>query len=186
MAVDGIDDFSLAKRKAARQAGATETRSLPSNEEVEVALQSYLQLYQADEHAARVVHLRACALQMMHALERFNPHLSGPVLEGNAGRYCNIDLHLFTDSPKDVEMFLLNQRFEYKQRHRNIYRGAEPATIVAFLVDTRDADFNISVFAYDDLRLSLRSTVNGRPFRHAGIGPVSAMQHPQPQPTRDA
>ncbi len=182
IAVDGVDDFSLAKRKAARQAGAPETRSLPSNEEVELALQSYLQLYQADEHAARVAHLRSCALQMMCALERFNPQLSGPVLEGNAGRYSSIDLHLFTDSQKDVEIFMLNQGFEYKQRHRNIYRGAEPATIVAFLVGTNDADFNISVFAYNDLRLSLRSTSNGRPFRHAGIGPVTAMQQQEPQP----
>ncbi|UCH48333.1 MAG: hypothetical protein JSU95_00455 [Betaproteobacteria bacterium] len=185
MAVDGIGDLSLAKRKAARQAGATEARSLPSNEEVEVALQSYLQLYQADEHAARVAHLRSCAMQMMRTLERFNPQLSGPVLEGNAGRYSNIDLHLFTDSPKEVELFMLNQGFEYKQRHKNIFRGAEPATIVAFLVGTRDADFNISVFGHNDLRLSLRSTLNGRPFRHAGLESVTAMQRQEQQANHD-
>ena len=40
MAVDGIDDFALAKRKAARQAGALDTRSLPTNEEVEQALRA--------------------------------------------------------------------------------------------------------------------------------------------------
>ena len=176
IAVDGIDDLSLAKRKAARQAGATETRSLPSNEEVEVALKSYLQLYQADEHAERLAHLRACALELMRTLERFNPQLSGPVLEGNAARYSNVDLHLFTDSPKDVELFMLNQGFEYRQRHRDVYRGAQPATVVAFLVATEDADFNVSVFAYDDLRLSLRSTLNGRPFRHAGLESVATMQ----------
>lgn len=176
MAVDGIDDLSLAKRKAARQAGATETRSLPSNEEVEAALESYLKLYQADEHALRLAHLRTCALHMMGILERFNPQLSGPVLEGNAGRYSDIDLHLFTDSPKDVELFMLNKGFEYKQRHRNVYRGAEPATVVAFQVATEDADFNIAVFAYNDLRLSLRATSNGRPFRHAGAASVAAMQ----------
>ena len=41
MAVDGIDDYALAKRKAARQAGAPETRNLPTNEEVEEALRIY-------------------------------------------------------------------------------------------------------------------------------------------------
>ena len=184
MAVDGVDDLSLAKRKAARQAGVAEARSLPSNEEVKVALQSYLQLYQADEHAQRVAHLRSCALQMMGTLERFNPQLSGAVLEGNAGRYSNIDLHLFTDSAKEVELFMLNQGFDYKQRHRNIFRGAEPATVVAFLVGTMDADFNISVFAYNDLRLSLRSTSNGRPFRHAGLESVAAMLHQEQRASR--
>ncbi|UCD68254.1 MAG: hypothetical protein JSW48_16005 [Betaproteobacteria bacterium] len=175
MVVDGIDALSLAKRKAARQVGATQARSLPSNEEVEAALEIYLQLYRAEEHAERVAHLRACALRLMGTLARFNPKLSGPVLEGNAGRYSNVDLHLFTDSPKTVEFFMLDQGFDYKQRHRKIYRGAEPATIVAFLVCTKDADFNISVFDYNDLRLGLRSTSNGRAFRHAGPESVAAM-----------
>ena len=33
MAVDGIDDYALAKRKAARQAGAPGTRNLPNNDD---------------------------------------------------------------------------------------------------------------------------------------------------------
>jgi len=181
MAVDGIDDISLAKRKAARQAGANETRNLPSNEEVEVALHAYFQLYQADEQAGRLEHLRTCALEMMRALEHFNPQLSGPVLDGSAGRYCDIDLHLFTDYPKDVELFMLNHRFDYRQRHRHVYRGGEPDTIPAFSVATEDADFNIAVFARDDLRLSLRNTLKGRPFRHAGLELVLAMQGQQEQ-----
>lgn len=183
MAVDGIQDFSLAKRKAARQAGATETRNLPSNEEVEAALHAYLQLYQADEQQARLEHLRSCALEMMSTLDRFNPQLTGPVLDGNAGRYSSIDLHLFTDNPKDVELFMLNRGFEYKQRHRRVYRGGEPDKILALSISTEDADYSISVFAHDDLRLSLRSTQNGRPFRHASLSSVLAMQQQQPRVT---
>lgn len=180
IAEDGIDDFSLAKRKAARQAGAAETRNLPSNEEIENALHAYQQLYQADEQAVRIAHLRSCALDMMRALERFNPQLSGPVLEGSAGRYSGIDLHLFTDSPKEVELFMLNHGFDYKQKHRNVYRGSEPATIAAFFVSTDKADFNISVFGYDDRRLRLRYSSNGRPLRHAGLESVLAMQRREP------
>ena len=176
MAEDGIQDFSLAKRKAARQAGATESRNLPSNEEVEAALHAYRQLYQTDEQQVRLKHLRACAMEMMSTLERFNPQLTGPVLDGSAGRYSSIDLHLFTDSPKDVELFMLNRGFEYRQRHRHVYRGGEPDTILALTISTDDADFSISVFAHDDLRLSLRSTPNGRPFRHASLASVLAMQ----------
>jgi hypothetical protein len=40
IAVDGIDDYALAKRKAARQAGAPDTRNLPNNDEVEHALRA--------------------------------------------------------------------------------------------------------------------------------------------------
>src|SRR5581483_1352972 len=109
MAVDGIDDLALAKRKAARQAGAPETRNLPSNEEVEEALRAYQQLYQAEEQRVRLRHLRTRALEMMHLLSSFDPFLSGPVLSGAAGKYSDIDLHLFTDSVKDVELFFLNR-----------------------------------------------------------------------------
>ena len=45
MAEDGIDDFALAKRKAARQLGASDTQSLPANDEVETELKAYQALY---------------------------------------------------------------------------------------------------------------------------------------------
>src|SRR5579872_3451099 len=121
MAVDGIDDFALAKRKAARQAGAPDTRNLPNNEEVESALRTYQQLYQADEQRERLRHLRQCARDMMELLARFDPHLCGAVLSGSAGKYADIELLLFTDSMKDVEMFLLDRHIAYRSGERRIH-----------------------------------------------------------------
>src|ERR1700742_3803520 len=77
MAVDGIDDYALAKRKAARQIGAPDSRHPPNNEEVEQALRAYQQLYQADEQKARLRHLRRSARDMMLLLGQFAPYLSG-------------------------------------------------------------------------------------------------------------
>jgi hypothetical protein len=176
IAVDGIHDFALAKKKAARQIGAPETRNLPTNEEVEAALGAYQQLYQADEQELRLGHLRKRAVEMMRELQRFNPQLSGAVLEGSAARYCEIDLHLFTDSAKEVELFLLNHGLDYTPRQRRVYRGVEQCIIPVFAITTDDADFSISVFASIDLRLRLRNTLQGRPFRHAGLKAVLAMQ----------
>src|SRR5215212_3567372 len=78
MAEDGIDDFALAKRKAARQIGAEAGQGLPANEEVEAELDAYRELYQAEEHPERVAELRRVALHAMRALERFSPYLVGP------------------------------------------------------------------------------------------------------------
>ena len=175
IAVDGISDFAQAKRKAAHEAGAAGTRNLPSNDEVEAALRAHFQIYQADEHAARLVHLRTCALEMMRWLSHFDPHLSGPVLEGNAGRHAVIDLHLFTDDGKDVELFMLNSKLEYRVRSRRVQRGKLPDTICLYAVRTEAAEFEISVFALHDRRGSLRGGVGGRPFRHAGPDSVKAM-----------
>ena len=169
MAVDGIDDFALAKRKAARQAGSPDTRNLPNNEEVEHALRAYQQLYQADEQQARLRHLRENAREMMQLLAQFDPHLSGSVLSGSAGKYSDINIHLFTDSVKDVEMFLLNRQIPYRSRERRFYIGGEPRSVPNFSVSTDDADFDITVFAPHDLRHQLRTTAEGKPFDRARI-----------------
>src|SRR6267378_5555765 len=82
MAEDGVDDFALAKRKAARQLGALDTQALPSNDEIEAELRAYRALYQADDHPRLIGELRRIALDAMQALEQFNPYLTGPVLKG--------------------------------------------------------------------------------------------------------
>jgi hypothetical protein len=172
MAVDGIDDLALAKRKAARQAGAPDTRSLPTNEEVEEALRAYHQLYLPDEQQARLTHLRTRAIEMMNILEQFNPFLSGPVLRGHAGKYADIDLLLFTDSAKDLELFLLNRQIPFRSGDRKVWIGEEQRGVPSFAISTPDADFDVTVFAPRDLRLSLRSTEEGRPFERARIDAI--------------
>lgn len=186
MAVDGIDDLALAKRKAARQAGAADTRSLPTNEEVEEALRAYHQLYLPDQQRARLKHLRMRALEMMQTLEQFNPFLSGSVLRGSAGKYTDIDLLLFTDSAKDVELFLLNRQISFRGRDRRVWVGDEARSIPAFSVSTEDADYDITVFAARDLRLSLRSTPEGRPFERARPESIKSLLDELPAPAPDA
>src|SRR3954451_8985181 len=68
MAEDGIDDFALAKRKAARRLGAADTHSLPRNDEIEAELRAYRALYQAGEHPELVAELRHTAFDVMQAL----------------------------------------------------------------------------------------------------------------------
>ncbi len=169
MAVDGIDDYALAKRKAARQAGAPDTRNLPNNDEVEHALRAYQQLYQADEQRDRLRHLRQRARDMMELLARFDPYLSGAVLSGSAGKYSDIDLLLFTDSMKDVELFLMDRRITYRSGERRIHIGEELRGVPNFSVSTEDADFDITVFAPRDLRSQIRNTPEGRPLERVRI-----------------
>jgi hypothetical protein len=169
MAVDGIGDYALAKRKAARQSGAADTRNLPSNEEVELALRRYQQLYQAEEQQAQLRHLREQARNMMVVLARFNPCLSGSVLSGCAGKYSDVNIHLFTDSAKDVEMFLLDRRIPFRSHERRIFIGDEVRGVPNYSVSTEDADFDITVFGERDLRAHIRSTPDGRSFERARI-----------------
>ena len=175
MAVDGIDDYALAKRKAARQIGAPDTRHLPNNDEVEQALRAYQQLYQADEQRVRLLHLRRSAREMMQLLDQFNPYLSGSVLSGSAGKYSDINIHLFTDTVKDVEMFLINHQIDYRAGESRVFIGEMPMGVPTFSISTNDADFEISVFSPRDLRVQLRASAEGRPFERARIDWLDAV-----------
>jgi hypothetical protein len=164
MAQDGIDDFALAKRKAAKQVGAPDTRNLPDNAEIEDALKAYQQLYQPEEQATRLTELREAALDMMRALDVFHPHLVGPVLSGSAGRYAEIDLHLFADSAKDVELFLINRGIAFRTREERFWAGDELRQAPSYGFETPQGHFNLTVFLDRDLRQPLRTKPEGRPI----------------------
>ena len=114
MAEDGITDYVQAKRKAAQGLGLPENTRLPDNAEVEAELRCYQRLFQDEAQRQRIDHLRKVAREIMSLVQRFNPYLTGSVLDGTAGRHSEIDIQLFTDSAKDVEIFLLNQRIDYE------------------------------------------------------------------------
>ena len=175
MAEDGVDDFALAKRKAARQLGAANTEALPRNEEIEAELQAYRALYQADEHAARIAELRRVPLDAMQALARFNPYLTGPVLKGIAGPYADIELLLFPDSAKDLEIFLIDSGVPFTTQEARRYSGDRAHAASLVRLDWHGVRLRIAVFDARDERLALKTSQAGRVIERAGISEVSAL-----------
>ncbi|TMQ22180.1 MAG: UDP-N-acetylmuramate--alanine ligase [Candidatus Rokuibacteriota bacterium] len=112
-------DYATAKRRAVREllgeaAGAL--GAMPDNALVESELRRYLRLFAADSQPAQLATLRRLALRWMRRLHEFNPHLVGAVLNGTATGHSGIHLNLYTDSAKDVEIFLLNQSQSFDVR----------------------------------------------------------------------
>jgi hypothetical protein len=175
MAEDGIDDFALAKRKAARQLGAAETEALPANDEVEAELRAYRALYQPEEHALRISELRRIALDAMRALENFHPYLTGPVLKGTAGRYAEIELQLFPESAKEVEIFLLERRIPYATHEGRRFSGDRAHAMGVLSLAWQGAPIKLSVFDPRDERLALKTSQAGRVMDRAGVAEVEAL-----------
>jgi len=114
MAEDGLDDIELAKRKAAQQLNLPDWIGLPSSQAVYDALRTHQAIFQDSEQRERIREMRQEALYWMERLAVFHPYLTGSVLEGTAGRFSMIDILLYPDSDKDVEIFLLNQGIDYE------------------------------------------------------------------------
>ena len=153
IAEDGAD-YGTAKRKAARQIlGETRVRGdiLPDNAQVEDEVRLYNELFLADTQPARLLRLREIALAVMTELEAFNPFLTGAVLNGTAGEHSDIHLQLFTHSPKDVEVFLLNRNIGFEVSEMpHFHRRGEPVETASFMRDGEAV--HLALYAYDDLR----------------------------------
>lgn len=175
MAEDGIDDFALAKRKAARQLGAADTQALPRNEEIEAELRAYQSLYQGEEQQERIRLLRQHALGAMRLLEQFRPYLSGAVLKGTAGRYSDIDLQVFTDDSKAVELFFLNRSIPYEVTQLRQFAGDREREVTVLKVEWEGIPVNIAVYEAKDERGVVRSSPTARPVERAGIQAVSQL-----------
>lgn len=175
MAEDGIEDYGLAKKKAARQAGVADTRQLPGNDEIDAALRTYREIYQADGHRAQLAELREIAVRAMTELDAFNPHLTGSVLNGNAGKYAGIQLQLFTDDAKAVELFLLDRGIEYEAGQTSLYSGESRITVPLYRLNDDGAEIELVVLSTRDARLPLKTSLAGKAMERAKLATVEEL-----------
>jgi len=184
MAEDGVSDFAYAKKKAGRQLGAVENSIMPSNAEIEEELKLYNALFLSEEQPENLYDLRINALFTMQLLDRFNPHLTGSVLDGTAGLMSETHIHLFADSVKDVEMFLLNQQipFDVNEKSYRIMndgkrdkKGDSRKTVPVFTLETEKGLIRLSVFDVDDIRVATKRATDGSNADRLNIEGVKAL-----------
>ena len=183
MAEDGINDFAYAKKKAGKQLGVTESSVLPTNAEVEEEVRLYHNIYNADEQPIELAKLRKAALMTMQIFERFSPHLTGSVLDGTAGKFSQTNIHLFADSAKDVEMFLLNQQIPFESSEKSFRISDKPSkdkkkvrkTVPVFTLETELGLQKLSVFDVDDMRVAVKRTADGSNADRADISDLQAL-----------
>lgn len=171
MAESGITDYAFAKRKAARQMGATDTNHLPSNQQVEDALRSFRALYQHETHPPVLHQLRQQALAAMRLLEPFHPYLTGSVLNGTAGEQSDINLLVYSDDEKAVMMFLLKYDLPFESGEWRAHLMGRQQTVPSFTLQTETGvPVHIAV-----LPENARHSGSRKPGTHADAEAVEAL-----------
>jgi hypothetical protein len=181
MAEHGVQDYLVAKRKAAERYGVVDGPLLPKNTEIEAALMSRQRLFGGDAHVSSLQEQRRVALQAMRLLQPFEPRLVGSVLAGSATEYADIQLHLFADSAEAVCMHLMDRRFAYEVFERRVRQTAErqvPVPTVRF--EMGDETIEAFVFPREGIRQAPISPVDGRPMRRAAVQEVSELAADSP------
>ena len=105
----------------------------------------------------------------MVILQQFNPYLTGSVLDGSATRYAEIDIQLFTDSAKDVEIFLLNRQIAFTHSTPRTDRAEAVLSI-----DGEEATANLIVYPSKLERTQFKNR-NGRTRPRAKIEAVNRL-----------
>lgn len=164
----GIEDYRLAKTKAAERLGLKSRGSLPGNTEIEMAVGEHLKLFGRESHINLLRSLRRAALAAMEILSAFSPRLVGPVLHGTAGASSAVNLHVFSDTPELIAIRLDEARLPYRPYERRLKSRRDRAESYAgyrFVHD--DMSIEATVFPVDGMRQAPISPVDGRPMKRA-------------------
>ncbi|MBB3226109.1 hypothetical protein FHW69_000699 [Luteibacter sp. Sphag1AF] len=176
MSEHGIRDFHHAKLKAAERLGILDAQALPRNNEIEDALREHQRLFQADSqpHALRL--RREAAIEAMRFMRGFDARLVGAVLEGTADEHSAVCLHVFSDDPEAVTLFLREQGIPLETQSRRLrWSNAEQTEHPVLLFGADGIPFDITVLPIDAMRQAPLDRVDERPMRRATIAMVQSL-----------
>ena len=164
----GIEDYRVAKIKAAERLGMTARGSLPGNPEIEHAVSEYLKLFGRESHLDLLRVLRRAALSAMELLAPFTPRLVGPVLHGTAAANSAVNLHVFSDSAELVAVRLQESSVQYRPYDRRLKsRRDRTETFSGFRFTHDNSSIEATVFPLKGMRQAPISPVNGKPMQRA-------------------
>ena len=172
----GIQDYGLAKRKAAQRLGVREAGALPSNSEVEARVTEWQRIFEPETHRNQLEDLRRLAVDVMTFLSPFEPRLTGSVLSGAITVNSPIELHLFTDAPEEVVMRLDELGIPYRDCQRRYRYDSRGISIVpGYRFTFRNERVDALVFPEKGLRQAPMSPVDRRPMPRARRDRVLAL-----------
>lgn len=173
LAVDGLEDFLQAKKKAANQLGINNKRMFPSNSEIESALIEYQSLFQKNEQKLRLQKMRKIACKAMALLEDYKPRLVGTALSGAVNPHSELTLHVFSDTSELVFLFLEQEGIPTKvcERRLKIEKNkSEHFTAFKFIAD--DIDIVLIILPTHYIKITPIDPITGQAMQRARLDEV--------------
>lgn len=189
LVVESGMEYGPAKHKAARaltrRGGQASRAELPSSEQVEDEVRTYIELFLGGSQPAELLALRQVAQQWMERLAEFRPHLSGAVWRGTATRESAVHLDLYCDDSKAAEIALLNMGIDHDVHvldaghaaARDVLTVTSPSRALG-----QPVTVHLIVNDHDDLRGALKPDSRGRTWR----GDLAALQRLMAEPEASA
>ena len=110
---EGIKDYLFAKKKAAKSLGINENANLPTNSQIDKAIDEFNKIFNPNIDIEFLQQFKTQALEVMSIFKNFKPHLMNQLSQGVIPKFPEIKINLFADNLKDVEYVLLNSQLSY-------------------------------------------------------------------------
>jgi hypothetical protein len=176
MSEHGIRDFHHAKLKAAERLGILDTQALPRTLEIEQALREHQRLFLADSQPQLLRERREAAVEAMRFLAAFEPRLVGAVLEGTADAHSAVCLHVYSDDPEAVVLYLREHGVPIETQVRRLrYSRDEQPEYPVLLFAADELPFDLTVLPRDALRQAPLDRADDRPMRRASLAQVEML-----------
>lgn len=168
---EGVKEYRDAKRKAARAFGPEKELSLgshlPSNAEIHAELAALVRMHEGDAQPDRLLRMRLKALAWLELFKPFRPFLVGSVLTGTVREQSDIDLHLFADSPEEVERLLDGRDIPYDPETVTIRYGSEIRDYYHLYLEDDGIVIDCTVYDPSERHRKPKSSITGRPMERA-------------------
>ncbi len=172
MVQECIDDYQIAKQKAALRLGVP-LKHLPSNNEIEHALLEYQRLFHAETQTQRLHRQRSAALSAMRLFKDFQPRLVGKLVKGTSHEHSDVSLHVFTDTHEEIGWFLLERKIPYELGERYYLNRTLCYPCYRFVAS--GDQISLTVFPLDKLRQAPPDPVTGKPMQRLDADRVQAL-----------
>lgn len=170
IAEHGIRDYQLAKRKAADQLGLDIKSSMPRNDEIELALREYQQLFDAQKTSERMTNLRSAAIECMQLFHEYSPLLAGRIVQGTATDHTPITIHIFCDNPRVIATLLMDKEIDFDTSEKRLRVNNETyQDYPCFLFDHEKYKVELLVLPHQLQRQAPLSKENARPMKRLNI-----------------
>lgn len=176
MAEQGVEDFLLAKRKAAGRLGVADAAVLPNNSEIEHALIAHQRLFRSQQHDDQLLQLRRSALRLMRLLNAFHPRLVGSALSGSASVHSEINVHVFADAAERISLILHENGIDHHDAEKKLrYEANRHVTYPSFKFVAGEHAIEVVVIPINGIRQAPLSPVDGKPMQRASTAEVESL-----------
>lgn len=163
---EGYTDYRPARTKAAERLGLGSRGSLPEYAAIERAVLDRQALFGGVAYVERLRAMRRTALSAMKLLASFRPQLAGGAVSGAIGKAHRVQLHVFSEVPEAVEIFLGDRSIHCEQAERR-YRLASgrEESIPLCRFEAEGIGIDIAVFEREAGGWTPLSIIDGKPVR---------------------